>query len=307
MCFIKTVDPLKVSINIPTFRQARVLRRAVGSALEQDYPHVEVNVCDDASPEDVFAGLTDLRDDPRLRLFVNPHRIGRVANYRRLLYEHATGDWALNLDGDDELLDPTYISRAISMVQSESRLVLVFANIVECSEMTGQSIERRNPFTQSVMEGRELFMRLHEPDVGTYHLTCLYDRKKALGLDFYRVPISSSDFESIHRLMLHGRAGFIDCFAGRWWRSERSVTLTATPRDTLGNLRAITGVYEHARSRPDVGPRNAKRWKARMLLQRGRCDLRQMKKQGLHIDRWRYLWRIIRLSPSAGARLALGI
>ena len=34
--------------------------------------------------------------------------LGRVGNYRKTLYEYSSGDYVLNLDGDDWLLDTNF-------------------------------------------------------------------------------------------------------------------------------------------------------------------------------------------------------
>jgi glycosyltransferase involved in cell wall biosynthesis len=56
----------KVTILIPTYNHARFIGRAIQSALMQDYPSVEVVVCDDASTDDSEAIIRRLHD-PRLR------------------------------------------------------------------------------------------------------------------------------------------------------------------------------------------------------------------------------------------------
>ena len=98
-----------VSILIPTYNQSRYLLQAVESALNQDYAHLEVIVCDDASSDWDQGLLKTFVADPRLRIHRNPHNLGRVKNYRQCLYELAKLDWVLVLDGDDFLLDHAYV------------------------------------------------------------------------------------------------------------------------------------------------------------------------------------------------------
>lgn len=53
--------------------------------------------------------------------------MGRVRNYHNILYTHATGDWVVNLDGDDYYVDKTFISTAIKDIQKASEHTEVVA------------------------------------------------------------------------------------------------------------------------------------------------------------------------------------
>jgi glycosyltransferase involved in cell wall biosynthesis len=111
-----------VSILIPTFNQAGYIGQAVKSALQQDWPELEVVVSDDGSSDDTQHVLEKYHDDERVRLSRNAENLGRVGNYRKCLYELANGDWALILDGDDYLIDSSYISKAMSLAQADSTI-----------------------------------------------------------------------------------------------------------------------------------------------------------------------------------------
>ncbi|MBK6512456.1 MAG: glycosyltransferase family 2 protein [Haliea sp.] len=60
-----------VSILIPTYNQAGYLKQAVESALNQEYPHLEVIICDDASLDWDPDLLAEFAADPRLRIHRN--------------------------------------------------------------------------------------------------------------------------------------------------------------------------------------------------------------------------------------------
>src|SRR5690606_6270355 len=98
-----------VTIMIPTYGQAHYLPRAIDSALAQDYPNLEVLVVDDASPDDTASVIEPYLEDPRFRYHRHVENLGRVAAYRDTLEREALGDYVLNLDGDDWLVDPTYL------------------------------------------------------------------------------------------------------------------------------------------------------------------------------------------------------
>ncbi len=106
----------KVSVMIPTFNQAHLVGEAIESALAQTYENLEVIVADDASTDDTPEVVGDFTNDPRLSYYRNSTNLGRVANYHRTLYERATGDWVVNLDGDDYFTDQEYIYTAIQYI-----------------------------------------------------------------------------------------------------------------------------------------------------------------------------------------------
>jgi hypothetical protein len=59
--------PPRVGVIMPTFKQARFLRRAVDSLLTQSWTDWELVVVDDGSPDDTQAILAPFLDDPRVR------------------------------------------------------------------------------------------------------------------------------------------------------------------------------------------------------------------------------------------------
>ena len=65
---IATPTP-RVSVVMPTYRQARFLRRSLGSLLAQSFRDWELIVVDDGSPDETQQILAPYREDPRIRCF----------------------------------------------------------------------------------------------------------------------------------------------------------------------------------------------------------------------------------------------
>lgn len=88
-----------VSVVIPTFRRAGLVRRAIDSVLNQTYKDVEVLVVDDGSPDhtrDVVAGV----HDERVRYLRHDRNRGLPAA-RNTGIKAATGEYIAFLDDDD--------------------------------------------------------------------------------------------------------------------------------------------------------------------------------------------------------------
>lgn len=247
----------RVSIAIPTYNQPEFIGVAVRSALMQDYPNLEVIVADDASTDArVPAALESFRNDERLRIVTNEQNLGRVGNYRRALHEHMTGEWALMLDGDDYLLDPSYVSNAIEQATCNYKIVLVFGGCRMLAgtryrdhlqaKLRGESNVSADAAWQ-IIAGRDYFLQWGVW-LGVPHQSALYRRDLALQLDFYRHDIISSDWESLRRLVLNGRVIFCRRPVAAWRRHPAGASNDVRLESRIADLRSITEPCLYAKS-----------------------------------------------------------
>lgn len=217
--------PALVTIMIPTYGQARIVGKAIESALAQDYPNLEVVVSDDASPDGTAAAVGPFTADPRLRYVRRPLNLGRTANYRSTLVEEAMGTYVLNLDGDDWLCDPTYVSAAMALISAHPDLMLVFARSRTFNDETNTFDEDRNNLSlPTICDGTDLFLRYSDGTVSIPHLTAIYRRDLAVELGFYQHDVIGSDSVAMLLLLPGRRIGFIDRVVGVWRRHERNAT-----------------------------------------------------------------------------------
>ncbi len=92
---------LKVSVNIPTYNRAHLIRHALDSVLRQTYPHVEIVVIDDGSTDETRSVVAEYGD--RVRYFHQPN--GGLGVARNAALARSTGDCIAFLDSDDEWFD----------------------------------------------------------------------------------------------------------------------------------------------------------------------------------------------------------
>ena len=103
-------NPL-VSIIIPTYNRAKIVGRAISSALNQTYENIDVIIIDDGSSDNT-AEILNCLNDPRIRLFKHEKNKG-VAAAKNTGLRNIIGDWFTILDSDDEI-----VSDAIEIMMS---------------------------------------------------------------------------------------------------------------------------------------------------------------------------------------------
>lgn len=245
-----------VSILIPTYAQAAVLDRAISSALAQSHPALEVVVIDDASPDDTARVCAAWAHDPRLRTVRNPRNLGRVANYRRALYELARGEWVLMLDGDDCLTDPDFVATACRLIAEQPAGEVVFVQAGHVSHFPDGSQPDRPtlpdfPEPWRILDGGEYLKLVFGTGFFT-HLGLLYNRRAAIEADCYRADISSSDMESFLRLAQNGRVIVLNRTVGRWVQSTHGASASVPSRRVAENVLIFRAATEAAIARGRV-------------------------------------------------------
>lgn len=102
-----------VSVVIPTYNRAHLIRRAVASALAQTHGELEILVVDDGS-QDETAAIVAAIGDPRVH-FIQRERNGGASACRNTGIARATGDFVAFLDSDDEWL-PTLVEHQLAVL-----------------------------------------------------------------------------------------------------------------------------------------------------------------------------------------------
>jgi glycosyltransferase involved in cell wall biosynthesis len=254
----------RVSIMIPTYNQARLVGEAIESALAQTYENLEVIIADDASPDETPEMVRPFTNDSRVSYHRNSRNLGRVANYRHALYELATGDWVINLDGDDYLTDPGYVEDAIRSVYDDDNVVLIVAGkrILEADGFYMTRLPTKRQLER--VDGTSLFLGWFEYSV-IPHLTALYRRDVAIKIGFYERNILSSDWESLRRLVLHGDVLLLGRVVGVW-RAHHvgNASRTLVVSELISNLQSILSPYAYALER-GISKAELVRWKNRAL------------------------------------------
>jgi Glycosyl transferase family 2 len=116
--------PQTATIGIPTFNRAKLLSRAIASALQQDHEPLEVLVVDNCSTDGTEELVAEVEAfDPRVRLLRQPRNLGPAVNFETALLE-ARGDFFMWL-ADDDWITPGYLRACLHTLITESHVVVV--------------------------------------------------------------------------------------------------------------------------------------------------------------------------------------
>ena len=144
-----------VSVMIPTYKRPLYCEQAVRSALEQDYPALEVIVCDNSPDEETAGVLARFSADRRFRYVRNREARTKAENFAP--FERLAQGVYLQWLMDDDLLLPGKISRMADCLSRNQDVKLVTSNRSfidgEGHVLPGRSSFKGVPEPYGVMEG----------------------------------------------------------------------------------------------------------------------------------------------------------
>jgi len=126
-----------ISIVIPCYKHASFLAEGVESLVNQTYPHIEILIVNDGSPDDtseVARGLIRRYPRHRISLFEKPN--GGLADARNAGVAAASGDWVLPFDADD-IYDSTFVAKAIDAFHADPTRNLFYTDVESFGATTG--------------------------------------------------------------------------------------------------------------------------------------------------------------------------
>ena len=120
------IKPL-VSIIITSFNREKFIEMAIQSALNQDYPNLEIIISDNNSTDNSDTIIKKYMHDKRIKYFVNDVNIGMTPNFKLATEQRAKGEYITYISSDDYLLSDKFISNAVDLINKYPNIVLVIA------------------------------------------------------------------------------------------------------------------------------------------------------------------------------------
>jgi len=121
----------KVSIIIPTYNRARLLRESLQSALAQTFSDFEIIVTDNSVDNEAEIIIHELQDS-RITYVRNAENIGAVNNHNKAL-RLAKGEY-IYLFSDDDIMLPDNLQEKVTILDEQSSVGLVYSNVSLISE-----------------------------------------------------------------------------------------------------------------------------------------------------------------------------
>lgn len=265
----KNMAPQKVSIMMPTFNQARYIVRAIKSAQAQSYADIEILVSDDCSSDETRRVVEDYIascGDQRIKYFRNTNNIGILRNYKKSLYEYVTGDWVINLDGDDFFVDPDFISNAVAAADVDPDIVLLFGNYCEHCEKDGRVVNIVNREHPQIMSDQAFFSAYASSEILWNHNSIIYRRDDAIKVGFYWDDLTPrNDWESFLRLIVGRKVGYLNNIAAAWVQHDLNETRRLDIKKYLNNYTLIRGVADFA-SKHGMDSAFIAKWREAMMV-----------------------------------------
>jgi len=138
-----------VSVIIPTYNRAHLIRRAIQSVLDQTFQDFEIIVVDDGSidsTEQVIRGFNDLRIQ-----YIRQEENRGGAAARNIGIDASRGKYVSFLDSDDEWL-PRKLELETVILDSNEDFGICSTGHVFVDERTGRRIGRTEPFEKQLID-----------------------------------------------------------------------------------------------------------------------------------------------------------
>jgi glycosyltransferase involved in cell wall biosynthesis len=182
-----------VSVILAVHDDARFLREAIDSVLNQTLGDLELLVIDDASTDDTPAMLEGV-DDQRLSVFRNDEQAGLAASLNRGL-DRASGAYVARLDADDVAL-PERLQRQVDRLRADPHTAVVGSAVTDLDELGRPGRTHVLPSGVTALRWHALFSSPF------FHPTVLVDREAlaANGLRYDPSFLESEDYDLWTRL-----------------------------------------------------------------------------------------------------------
>ena len=197
-----------MSVFMPTFNHAQFIDDAIRSAVEQDYPNLEVVVGDDGSTDGTREKVDDwARRYPGRVVACEGGHLGIVANHNRVL-RACRGKYEAHTSGDDLFL-PGKITRQVAWMEEDDERVMCGHDIEAFDSDSGATLfSTHDTIPLTTGRGAERFVRRMQlmPGISSFI------RRSAVPPGGYEERVGAvSDFKYLVDVLSGGgKYGFID-------------------------------------------------------------------------------------------------
>jgi glycosyltransferase involved in cell wall biosynthesis len=200
-----------VSLIITTYNREHLLKKAIESSIEQDYPNLEIIISDNCSTDGTESLVSNYLTDPRIKYFKNEQNLGMLGNFRKATYEYSKGSFITYVNSDDYLIDKSYVSDAVKLAMTDNEICIIWARMGVKNIDTGVvwTIPEEPYFSKEIWNGKDVFFRSTDTVLLSWG-ACMMRREYMLKVKTFHADFISFDLESNYKIILLGKAGFIN-------------------------------------------------------------------------------------------------
>ena len=165
-----------ISVIIPCYNQMNYLFDAVTSILEQQISDLEIIIVDDGSTDISHAVLNDLKQDSRIKIFMQDNQ--GAASARNLGIKNATKPYLAFLDADDVWLSGKISHQLKEMQDAHVQMVFTYIEQFISPELMTEALKNK-PIKNQIMPGKCLSTMLTSRDV--FKVVGLFDESLKVG------------------------------------------------------------------------------------------------------------------------------
>jgi len=231
----------KISVIVPIYAVEQYLHRCVDSIMNQTYPHLQIVLVDDGSPDrcgdicDAYA-----RAESKVRVIHQPNR--GLSAARNAGLEIATGDYISFVDGDD-WLDNSCLEHLLQLITHHEADISV-SNLFRTSDDKAEP--KFDEARVYVLSREEAIFHLISPRVGSMVAACgkLYNSDL---FEFIRFPDGRlhEDAFTTYKVILNTKKVVVTTAALYGYR-QRPDSITGSPFKLTAKLDIIDALVERA-------------------------------------------------------------
>jgi len=241
----------RVSVCIPTFNRAEMLKRAVASVQAQTEKRIEIVISDNASEDNTQQTAFELgKSDPRIRYVRNATNLGMVRNWNRCLSEAKAP--LMCLLNDDDTLAPKAVETARAVLGRHPQAAILFGASRHRRD-NGKVLRINRPFPRerilSPVEAHQaIWLRNNLQFAHAFFRTAL-----ACGVGGFSEEVNwNADTDFVLRLSARNSVAVTPVELGSYHVHAGQLTGTANKEVYRGMCRMVERVMNEVASQPEL-------------------------------------------------------
>ena len=259
-------NPL-VSVVITSYNRANLIEGAIQSALAQDYPNLEIIISDNCSTDNTEEVIEKYLSNPKIRYYKNEQNIGMIPNFKLATEQRSKGDYITYVSSDDYLINTSFISQAVDIINAYKNVLIVFGKNQTFIEQKNDLIDdnTHHLYNEEFMHGKDVFLRFAKTKALGWGAAFI-NRSELIALNIFDTQAISLDYEANLLLMLKGNAGFVKQPAYVFRVHNNQVSQLKTAADVIKNYSYILRSYSYALSNNIFAIKKIEKWKNDLLF-----------------------------------------